>query len=373
MTAPTLSETRGETGEPCLKLSGRWTLSGLTAISADGWQRLERYGVEAARYVWDCREIEALDSLGALRLWRLWGRRLPERCLLTPAQAHLFERIAELPTHVAPPASAWGGLARLGRAALRFLRHVYQMVVMIGQLVLDVLHVLRHPADLPLKEISANLYRAGVLALPVTALIGFLIGVVLAFLSALQLGRLGADLLIVNVLGLGIIRELAPMLVAILVAGRSGSALTSQLGTMRVTEEIDALAVMGVPLSLRLILPKVVALAVATPLLVVWAAACALAGGMVAARLQLDLPYAVFLATLAKVVPVVNVWIALAKGVCFGAAIALTACHFGRHVKPDTESLAHNTTAAVVTAITLVIVINALFAVALRGIGVPKL
>jgi hypothetical protein len=120
------------------------------------------------------------------------------------------------------------------------------------------------------REISANLYKSGVRAMPVTALVGFLIGVVLSYLSALQLKQFGADIFIVNIIGLGIVRELGPVLVAILVAGRSGSAMTAQLGVMRVTEEIDALATMGVPRGLRLVFPKVVALTVAMPLLVLW-------------------------------------------------------------------------------------------------------
>jgi ABC-type multidrug transport system fused ATPase/permease subunit len=127
--------------------------------------------------------------------------------------------------------------------------------------------------------------------LPITALVGFLIGVVLSYLSALQLKTFGADVFIINILGIGIVRELGPVLVAVLVAGRSGSAMTAQLGVMRVTEEIDALAAMGVSRSLRLVLPKVVALVAAMPLLVLWTSAAALFGGMVAASFQLDMSY----------------------------------------------------------------------------------
>jgi phospholipid/cholesterol/gamma-HCH transport system permease protein len=208
--------------------------------------------------------------------------------------------------------------------------------------------------------------------MPVTALVGFLIGVVLSYLSALQLRNFGADVFIVNILGMGIIRELGPVLVALLVAGRSGSAMTAQLGVMRVTEEIDALATMGVPRSLRLVFPKVVALAIAMPLLTLWATAIALIGGMVSAQLQLDISYGFFVQTLQRVVPVANLWIGLAKGLVFGTLIALVACHFGLRVRPNTESLSANTTASVVTAITLVIIADAIFAVAMRGIGIPR-
>jgi phospholipid/cholesterol/gamma-HCH transport system permease protein len=207
--------------------------------------------------------------------------------------------------------------------------------------------------------------------MPVIALVGFMIGIVLAYLSALQLNRLGADLYIVDILGLGIIRELGPVLAALLVAGRSGSAMTAQLGVMRVTEEIDALATMGVPRSLRLVMPKVLALAVAMPLLVLWVDALALTGGMLAADVQIEVGYQVFVDRLPKVVPVANLWIGLAKGAVFGVLVALVACHFGLRVRPNTESLAAHTTASVVTSITVVILVDAVFAIATRTIGVP--
>ena len=193
----------------------------------------------------------------------------------------------------------------------------------------------------------------------------------LSYLSSLQLSRVGADIFIVNILGMGIVREMGPVLVAVLVAGRSGSAMTAQLGVMRVTEEIDALAAMGVPASLRLVFPKVAALALAMPLLVLWTTAVALVGGMLSAQMQLDIDYAFFLDTLPKVVPVANLWIGLAKGFVFGLFIALIACHFGLRVRPNTESLSASTTSSVVTSITVVILIDAVFAVLTRKVGMP--
>ncbi len=271
-----------------------------------------------------------------------------------------------------PPRSPLDPVIHIGAAAIGFWRQVVDFVALLGQIVLDCLHLLRLPQDLPRREISANLYKSGVRAMPVTALVGFLIGVTLSYLSALQLRNFGADVFIVNILGMGIIRELGPVLVALLVAGRSGSAMTAQLGVMRVTEEIDALATMGIPRSLRLVFPKVVALAIVMPLLVLWATTIALIGGMVAAQLQLDISYGFFVQTLQRVVPVANLWIGLAKGLVFGILIALVSCHFGLRVRPNTESLSANTTASVVTAITLVIIADAIFAVAMRGIGIPR-
>jgi phospholipid/cholesterol/gamma-HCH transport system permease protein len=205
----------------------------------------------------------------------------------------------------------------------------------------------------------------------VTALLGFLIGVVMSYLSALQLRALGADTFIVNILGLGIIRELGPVLVSVLVAGRSGSAMTAQLGVMRVTEEIDALTTMGVSRYVRLVLPKVVALTLAMPLLTLWGSSVAIFGGMVSAYVQLDMSFDYFLNALPRAVPVANLVIGLVKGAVFGLLIALVACHFGLRVKPNTESLSANTTASVVTSITVVILVDAVFAIVTRTIGLP--
>lgn len=367
--------TADQSAWPEFRLSGRWTLRALTGVEAGWRQRL----VDQARHAgisWNCMEIEALDSAGALLLWRVWGRRLPDMLLIQPEHLRIFERLAAtdgLPPAIIVPPSPLEWVITIGSMTLGLVRHVRAFIALLGQLLLDVVHLLRHPADLPRREISANIYKSGVLAMPVSALVGFLIGIVLSYLSSLQLRQFGADIFIVNILGLGIIRELGPVLVAVLVAGRSGSAMTAQLGVMRVTEEIDALATMGVPRSLRLIFPKVVALGVAMPLLVLWTTAIALLGGMVSAQLQLDISYGYFFETLPKAVPAANLWIGLGKGVVFGIAIALVACHFGLRVRPNTESLSANTTASVVSAITVVILIDAVVAIATRSIGLPKM
>ena len=222
-----------------------------------------------------------------------------------------------------------------------------------------------------LREFSATLFKSGAQALPVTALVGFLIGIVLSYLSSLQLKTFGADIFIVNLLGISVIRELGPVIVAVLVAGRSGSAMTAQIGVMRVTEEIDALATMGVSRSIRLVLPKVMALSLAMPLLVIWCSAAGIVGGMVSANLEMGLSYGYFVETLPRVVPVANLWIGIGKGFFFGMLIALIACHFGLKVRPNTESLSSKTTSSVVTAITVVIIVDAVFAILTRHVGMP--
>jgi phospholipid/cholesterol/gamma-HCH transport system permease protein len=235
--------------------------------------------------------------------------------------------------------------------------------------VIDLLLVARNPKVIPWTEISANVYNAGARAMPITALVGFLIGIVLSYLSAQQLRQFGANQFIVNLLGLAIIRELGPVLAAILVAGRSGSAITAQIGVMRVTEELDAMRVMGIPHGLRLILPRVLALAVAMPLLVMWTNIIALTGGAVAAKIVLGIDMSFFARALPGVVPIANLWFGLGKGVAFGMLIAIVGCHFGFRIKANSQSLGEGTTASVVTSITVVILADAVFAILFQNVG----
>lgn len=358
-------------GHQEIRLSGHWTLARL-ASQMDFLAAKLAAAAQQPAASWNCLALERLDSAGAMLLWRAWGSRLPQQLQATAEQLRIFERVAavgHVPHRVRAPLSPLSWVMQIGRVLLTFVDHARSFVLMMGQLLLDFLHLLRHPKDWPRLEISANLYKSGVSAMPVTAIVGFLIGVVMSYLSSLQLKQFGGDVFIVNILGMSIIRELGPVLVAVLVAGRSGSAMTAQLGVMRVTEEIDALATMGVSQSLRLIFPKVLALAIALPLLTLWISGVALLGGMIAAELQLDISFGYFFENLPKVVPIANLWIGLTKGFVFGIAVALVACHFGLRIKPNTESLSVNTTASVVSAITLVILIDSIIAIITRDIG----
>jgi phospholipid/cholesterol/gamma-HCH transport system permease protein len=320
---------------------------------------------------WDLSEITSLDHIGAQMFWNAWGKRRPQLLKLDPRQEELFARI-EKAGHVALPrtrTSPLNWVIVLGAGVLSFFEHMKSVVILIGQVVQDVGRFIRHPLTGPWREISANIYHSGFQALGITALVGFLIGIVLSYLSAQQLRMFGGDIYLVNILGMAVIRELGPLLAAILVAGRSGSSITAQLGVMRVTEELDAMLVMGISHGYRLIMPKVLALALAMPLLVVWTDAMALLGGMIAAKVELNLSLRYFIQKLPSAVPIVNYVIGLGKGVVFGMLIALTSCHFGLRIKPNTESLGRGTTTSVVTAITVVIMANAVFAIVFSGVG----
>jgi phospholipid/cholesterol/gamma-HCH transport system permease protein len=355
-------------GVRTVRLGGAWDIRALEVRARDLGRDLARF---APRDAWDLTGVQRLDHVGALLLWRAWARKRPERLQLAPAHELFFERLdhAEGEAHGALRRSLLDPLIELGRRALDVGSHLAGIVRLAGQVVLDAGWVIANPSRGPWREVSATLYKAGAQALAITALVGFLIGIVLSYLSAEQLRTFGAGIYVINIVGIGIIRELGPVLAAILVAGRSGSAITAQLGVMRVTEELDALNVMGIPAGVRLILPKVLGLSLAVPLLVVWTNAIALLGAMLAARLELDISFSLFLQTLPVAVPTANYWLGLAKGAVFGALIALTACHYGLRIRPNTESLGAGTTQSVVTAITIVLIVDSLFAVAFSHIG----
>lgn len=357
---------------PRVVLSGAWTLAGLEGLTGTLKRRLRQLaGSDPDRLVWDLGAVESLDSAGVLLLWQVWGQRMPSQLEADGAHRALIERVASYgveavrPPRRGPAEVFLEGLQRW----LGAFDHVRQCSVLFGQLVTDFGRVLIRPWQMPWRELSANIHKIGTRALGVTALVGFLIGIVISYLLALQLRLYGAGDLIVSFVGLSVMRELGPVLAAILIAGRSGSAITAELGVMRVTEELDALKALGISVTLRLLLPKVLAMALALPLVVLWTSAIAIAGGMLAARVELDIAFAEFLLLLPQAVPVGSFWIGIGKGLAFGLLVGVIACHFGLRVQPNTESLGRETTNAVVVSITMVILANAVFAIILREVG----
>lgn len=326
---------------------------------------------DQATVSWDLSQLTSLDHIGAQMFWNSWGKQRPAQLKLAERQEELFARIEEASRLQIPRErkNRLNSVMILGRGVLTFFEHMHGFIRLIGQVVQDLGRFVRHPRTGPWREVSANIFHAGFQALGITALVGFLIGVVLSYLSAQQLRPYGGDMFIVNLLGMSVIRELGPLLAAILVAGRSGSSITAQLGVMRVTEELDAMLVMGISHGYRLIMPKALALAISMPLLVIWTDAMALLGGMVAAKVELGLSARYFVQALPDAVPFSNYVIGLLKGTTFGTLIALVSCHFGLRIKPNTESLGRGTTTSVVTAITVVILADAVFAIVFSDVG----
>ncbi len=367
-------EQQDASGRQQFVVRGAWTAADLTGKAV--WDKLTAQlkalpsGKAAA--AWDLTQIEKLDYLGAQVLWNHWGHKWPGPLQIEPSQRALLENVAKFTVSPSEPKTSglFDPLLVLGARVLGLADHIKALVRLIGQLLLDLIRLVRHPQEGPWRDLSGHLYHIGATALPITALVGFLIGVVLAYLISQQLRQFGADAFIVNILGISLIRELGPVLAAILIAGRSGSAITAQIGVMRVTEELDAMRVMGIAKGFRLVMPRALALAVVMPLISVWTTVAALLGGMLAAQVAMDITPAYFINSLPAAVDVANLTLATSKSVVFGVLIALVGCHFGLRVKPNTESLGQGTTASVVTSITVVILVDALFAVLFKSVGI---
>lgn len=356
----------------CIEPVGVWTAAALAQPGVLARMQQALAAEQAARSAWDLRRIEALDHMGALVLWQGWRGQWPATVHASEGQRALIERVAAQPAGAAAarPFSLARQFDALGLAVEGAAGQMLGFVELMGRLLLDALRLLCAPQTGPWRDFSGHLYRIGAQALPITALVGFLIGVVLAYLMSQVLRQFGAEAFIVNIMGLALVRELGPLLAAVLIAGRSGSAITAQIGVMRVTEELDAMRVLGISISFRLVLPRALALALAMPLLAVWTTLASLLGGMLAADLTLDITPSFFLQTLPLAVSVNNLWLALGKSAVFGVAIALIGCHYGLQVKPNTESLGRGTTASVVASITAVILIDALYAVLFKSVGI---
>jgi len=363
-----------------LVVRGAWTAADLTGRAA--WEALTAQlaslsgdaanASKAAAVQWQLGQMEKFDYLGAQVLWNHWGQQWPAQLELAPGQRALLETVAQFTC--SPPKARKPGWAEplivLGGRLFGLVDHGKGLLRLVGQLLLDVIRLIRRPQHGPWRDLSGHLYHIGATALPITALVGFLIGVVLAYLISQQLRQFGADAFIVNILGISLIRELGPVLAAILIAGRSGSAITAQIGVMRVTEELDAMRVMGIAKGFRLVMPRALALALVMPLISVWTTLAALLGGMLASNVAMDVTPSFFINALPAAVQASNLTLATAKSVVFGLLIALVGCHYGLRVKPNTESLGQGTTASVVTSITVVILVDALFAVLFKSVGI---
>lgn len=350
---------------------GRWSAAELSDRQL--WRRLQsQLKAVPGQIGWDLRQLQWLDHVGAQLLWEQWGKRWPEQLQITDLQRAMLDRVArfsDVPALKPSPHGVMTQIDELGQLVIHGFGHLASLTRLMGQLLLDVLRLLRAPLRGPWRDISGHLYATGATALPITALVGFLIGVVLAYLMALQLRQFGAESFIVNILGISLVRELGPLLAAILVAGRSGSAITAQIGVMRVTEELDAMQVMGIPQGYRLVMPRALALAISMPLVSLWTILAALAGGMVAADLTMGITPSYFFQSLPSAVQIGNLVLAMGKSVVFGVLIALIGCHWGLQVQPNTQSLGRGTTASVVSSITMVIIVDAIFAILFRNVG----
>jgi phospholipid/cholesterol/gamma-HCH transport system permease protein len=239
----------------------------------------------------------------------------------------------------------------------------------LGQILLGAASLIRHPGRFPLKALVRQMELVGVTALPIIGLMSFLIGIVIAQQGSVQLEQFGAEALTVNLVGRITLRELGVLMTAIMVAGRSGSAFAAQLGTMKLTEEIDAMRTIGISPIEVLVIPRILAATFMMVLLGFYSAVVAIVGGAVVGDLALGIPFLTFLDRIKDVVPTHDLWVGLIKAPVFGLIVALAGCYNGLQVRSNSEEVGRRTTMAVVSAIFAVIVLDAFFAVFFTEVG----
>ena len=356
-------------GEARITLSGSWILLVDKQRRRRLFRQFRRLG-SPGDYCWDLQHVEALDSTGALVLWRVWQGRLPDRLACSDEQRHLFARLADVPPLGKPARTGslhW--LDRLGAGIIAVLATGGGIFLLIGQLMLDVAYCVRHPRVIPWKEISANVYNIGATAMALLGSIGFLIGAVMTVQIGLALQQFSAADMVIGMMAIAVPRELGAVVTGLLMAGRTGSAMTASIGAMHLTEEYSALQALGSAPSLRLALPRVIGAGIAMPLLVVWTDITSMLGSALVAQAQLGINFRLFLAEAMQQVQIVNFWIGLGKGALFGLVIALVGSYFGMSSSPDTESLSRNTTSSVVTSLTMILLLDASLGAALTNVG----
>ncbi|HLB42135.1 MAG TPA: MlaE family lipid ABC transporter permease subunit [Gammaproteobacteria bacterium] len=254
-------------------------------------------------------------------------------------------------------------LAALGQNTLQRLNQFYTYLGFVGGLYIETLRIIRNPVRWRVESIATVIYRNGYQALPIIALLSFMIGVVITYQLGLQLRSYGANIYIIDLLGLSIFREFSPLLTAIMVAGRTGSSFTAQLGMMTINQEIDALDTMGVTPGELLILPRMIGLVISLPLLTMWADVFGVVGGMVMANNMLGITWHDFLARFPNVIPLRSFIIGIGKAPVFALIIASIGCFHGMSVERNADSVGRNTTRSVVLAIFFIIVVDAIFSI----------
>lgn len=272
---------------------------------------------------------------------------------ITPPRHGVVDRVAE----------------SMGKIVLNWASGVVGVVDFLGATVLAMGSLIRHPRRFPITALVRQFELVGVSALGIIGLMSFLIGIVIAQQGAVQLAQFGAEIYTINLTGRLAFRELGVLMTAIMVAGRSGSAFAAQIGTMKLTEEVDAMRVIGVSPMERLIMPRILAAVFMMIPLGFFASVIAIIGGAFIASVALDIPFFTFLLRIREVVPLTDVWVGVIKAPVFGLIVALAGCYQGMQVSGNAEEVGLRTTMAVVQAIFMVIVLDAFFAVFFTEIG----
>lgn len=354
-----------------IPLRGYLTFDGAPAMWTDLRARL---GLDAGAPV-PAATIDLSDVVGAdggvlalLIQLRTAAARRGARLELRGANERVGELLDLYATRMArpalrPPPAREGVLEQVGAFAMRVHDELVGVLTFIGHVVRAGLAGLRRPRSVPWADVARALERVGADGVPIVVLISFLIGLIIAFQSAVQLKQFGAELLVANAVGLSITRELGPLMTAIIIAGRSGASYAAELGTMRVSEEVDALRTLGLDPYRYLVVPRVLALVLALPLLTILSDAMGILGGFVVGIGQLGLPPVAYLNKTQQAVGLWDVGQGLLKSGVFGVAVAMIACERGLSTSGGAEGVGRSTTAAVVTSLFALVVLDALFTI----------
>lgn len=348
------------------KLSGSWTVRGLGDLAHE----LDAEPCEAGEVVLEGGALEAIDTAGAwvLQHWLNRHAAQPTRRGWPAKLDKLMSLVAEHPEVkvVQPPRRS--PLARVGRRAAAAWQQAFGMLRFIGEIALSALRLLAHPQRFRWRTMLRNIQIGGFDALPIIGLTSFLLGIVIAYQGAAQLRHYGANIFVVELVGYSMLREFAPLISAIIIAGRSGSAYAAQIGTMLVTEEVDAMRTLGIDPIELLVLPKIAALAIALPLLTVFADVTGVLGGMIMARTQLDVGFPEFFDRFGRELRGTSLLIGIGKAWVFAIIIAVIGCFQGFRTRGSADSVGRQTTLAVVQSIFIVIVADALFSIAFSAL-----
>ncbi len=359
-----------------IELAGDWNAAGIVSLSTR-YQNI--IWPDKTSIVIDGQAITSMDSAGAWLLSKiivvLHSRHIettlqdfPEKQL---SLLEIVQKDADAITKPVPPRKVHNWFYRIGKLAYGKFLQIDLFLQFIGELAIAAIKSIRSPRRIQWRSIMSAIETTGYQALPIIALLTFLIGVVLTYQMGLELKVYGANIFIVNVAGMAILREFGPLITAIIAAGRTSSAFTAQIGTMIVNEEVDALRTMGLSPIDWLVIPKILGLMIAFPLLTVWADGFGILGSMMMAKASgLGINYHAFLSRFEEVVSINNYVIGLIKAPVFALIIAGVGCFQGFRVSSSAESVGHQTTKAVVQAIFLIIIADAIFSIIFSAKGI---
>ena len=357
----------GGDGRARLVLSGPYLVSTVGAVDRD------LRALEGKLATVDLSQVSEIDTVGAWIACNLASEHDAEIVGASERAQRLLKAIKTTADGVAmrpPRTPVWERVpGRMGELVHEFWQGVVGMVGFLGQILLATLSLIRHPRRFRVKALVHQMELVGISSLPIIGLMSFLIGIVIAQQGAVQLQQFGAETLTVNLVGRITLRELGVLMTAIMVAGRSGSAFAAQIGTMKLTEEVDAMRTIGISPIEALVIPRILAAVLMMPLLGFFASCTAIVGGAVIGDVMLGIPFLTFLARIQEVVPTYDFYVGLAKAPVFGLIVALTGCYQGMQVQGNSEEVGLKTTKAVVQAIFMVIVLDAFFAVFFTEIG----